>query len=91
MATVCPGRTFSGIQLDLMRDVRVSTGVAMVSRGKACRQRVIFGSGISILQYGALIGLRRVTAVEAEKTGINRRRPLWKRLQAGGDLLVRKQ
>jgi hypothetical protein len=32
-----------------------------------------------------------VTAIEAEKTGIDRRRPLWKRLQAGGDLLVRKQ
>jgi len=41
--------------------------------------------------YGVLIGLRRVTAVEAEKTGIDRRSPLWKRLQAGGDLLVRKQ
>jgi hypothetical protein len=52
-ATVCPGRTLSGIQLDLIREVKVSTGATTVSRGKCWRQRIIFGSNISILQYGA--------------------------------------
>ena len=46
MATVCPGLTFSGIQLARIREARVSDGAITVSRGKVCRHNVIFGSGI---------------------------------------------